>query len=249
MKLAIDLNADLGEGFASENELLPLISSASIACGLHAGDPSTMRSSIRAAHFAGVAIGAHPSLNDRENFGRTEVPVSGDEVFALVVYQLGAFQAIASSLGIRPHHVKLHGALYNLAARDRAIAAAAVRAIVAVDLTLVLFCPAASALAEAGAAAQLTLAREVFADRNYLPDGSLVPRGRPDALLQDPEAAARRVLRMLEEKVVMAIDGSEVPIEAETICVHGDTPAAVLFARQLRSELSSAGISIAAVSP
>ena len=245
MKLSIDLNADLGEGVASERELLPLISSASIACGLHAGDPSTMSASMRAAQAAGVAVGAHPSLNDRENFGRTELPVSPEEVFELVVYQLGAFQAMAQSLGIRPRHLKLHGALYNMAARDRRLAEAAVRAVLAVDRSLILFCPGGSALAEAGAAHHLRLAQEVFADRNYLPDGSLVPRTQPNALLHDPAEAAQRVMRMLQEKVVAAIDGREIPIEAETVCVHGDTPAAVLFARELRAHLRAAGITIA----
>lgn len=248
MKISVDLNSDLGEGVASEHELLPLISSASIACGLHAGDPSTMEASIRAAQATGVAVGAHPSLNDRKNFGRTELPVSPAEVFALVVFQLGAFQAIASSLGEKPRHLKLHGALYNMAARDHAIAKAVVQAVVAVDRSLVLFCPGASVLAEAGTAQQLRIAREVFADRNYLPDGSLVPRTRTGALLHDPEAAASRVLRMLQEKIVVAIDGTELPIEAETVCVHGDTPEAVLFGRQLRAHLTAAGISIAAVS-
>ena len=141
MKLSVDLNADLGEGIASEHELLSLISSASIACGLHAGDPSTIEASIRTAQANGVAVGAHPSLNDRKNFGRTELPVSPAEVFALVVFQLGAFHALASSLGEKPRHIKLHGALYNMAARDRAIAEAAVQAVVAVDRSLVLFCP------------------------------------------------------------------------------------------------------------
>ena len=248
MKLSVDLNADLGEGAPGEDELLSLISSASIACGLHAGDAATMAASIRAARAAGVAVGAHPSLHDRKNFGRIEQPVSPPEVFALVTYQLGAFQAIASSLGVKPSHLKLHGALYNMAARDQAIAEAAVEALVAFDRSLVLFCPGASALAKAGAARQLRIAREVFADRNYLADGSLVPRSRSDALLHDPELAARRVLQMLREKVVRAIDGTAVPIEAETVCVHGDTPDAVLFARQLRTHLSASGISIAPVS-
>ena len=249
MKLSIDLNADLGEGVASERELLPLISSASIACGLHAGDPSTMSASIRAARAAGVAVGPHPSLNDRENFGRIEVPVSPEEVFHLVTYQLGAFQAIARSLGANPRHLKLHGALYNMAARDRVIADAAVRAALVVDPSLILFCPGGSELAKAGAAHNVRLAREVFADRNYLPDGSLVPRTQANALLYQPEEAALRILRILDEKVVTAIDGSSIPIEAETVCVHGDTPDAVLFARQLRAQLTAAGISIAALSP
>jgi UPF0271 protein len=248
MKLSVDLNADLGEGVASENDLLPLISSASIACGLHAGDPSTMVASIRAAQAAGVMVGAHPSLNDRKNFGRTKLAVSPDEVFALVVYQLGAFQAMATSLGEKPRHIKLHGALYNMAARDDAIAQAAVQAIIAIDPSLILFCPGGSALAEASTAQKLHFAREVFADRNYLSDGSLVPRTRADALLHDPQAAATRVLRMLQDNVVVAIDGTEVPMKADTVCVHGDTPDAILFARELHSCLTAAGISIAAAS-
>jgi UPF0271 protein len=245
MKRSIDLNADLGEGVASERELLPLISSASIACGLHAGDPSTMIASIRAAQAADVAVGAHPSLNDRENFGRIELPISPEEVFSLVAYQLGAFQAIAHSLGVNPRHMKLHGALYNMAARDRVIAEAAVRAALVVDPSLILFCPGGSELAKAGSAHNLPLAREVFADRNYLADGSLVPRTQANALLHDPREAALRMLRILEEQAVTAIDGSTIAIEAETICVHGDTPDAVLFARQLRAHLITAGISIA----
>lgn len=248
MKLSVDLNADLGEGVASERELLPLISSASIACGFHAGDPSTMVASIRAAQAAGVTVGAHPSLNDRENFGRVELPVSPEEVFGLVAYQLGAFHAIARSLGVNPRHLKLHGALYNMAARDCAIADAAIRAALVVDSSLVLFCPGGSELAKAGSAHNLRIAREVFADRNYLPDGSLVPRTQANALLHDPQEAALRMLRILKEKAVTAIDGSTIAIEAETICLHGDTPDAVLFARQLRAHLTSAGISIAALS-
>ena len=182
MKLSIDLNADLGEGAASERELLGLVSSANIACGFHAGNPSSMTASILAAREAGVAVGAHPSLADRENFGRRELPVTPNEVFALVTYQVGAFQAIARSLGVRPHHVKPHGALYNMAARDPALADAVAHALLAVDRSLILFAPGGSALARAGEAIELTVAREVFADRNYLPDGSLVPRTRPDAL-------------------------------------------------------------------
>jgi UPF0271 protein len=247
MKLSIDLNADLGEGAASEGELLELVSSANIACGFHAGNPSSMSASIEAAKEAGVAVGAHPSLADRENFGRRELPVTPNEVFALVAYQVGAFQAIAASLGVRPNHVKPHGALYNMAARDPALAEAVAHALLAVDRSLILFAPGGSALARAGAAIELGVAREVFADRNYLPDGSLVPRTRPDALLHDAEEAAERVLRMLREHVVQTVDGSDIAIQAETICVHGDNPEAVLFARKLREQLSAAGVAVAAL--
>ena len=246
MKRTIDLNADLGEGAGSESELLALVSSANIACGFHAGDPGTMSASILAAKKAGVAVGAHPSLPDRENFGRRELPVTPDEVFALVVYQVGAFQAMAKSLGVRPNHVKPHGALYNMAARDPALAEAVTRAILALDRTLFLFAPGESALARAAAALELPVAREVFADRNYLPDGALVPRTRPDALLHDAEEAAARVLRMLRENVVRAIDGRDIPVQADTVCVHGDTPEAVAFAENLRAKLNAAGVSVAA---
>jgi UPF0271 protein len=246
VKLQVDLNADLGEGAPNEKDLLALVSSASIACGFHAGDPASISRSIAAAHAAGVSLGAHPSLADRENFGRTELTVAPDEVFALVVYQLGAFAATATSLGANPRHVKPHGALYNMAARDLALAEAVVCAIRTVDPSLVLFAPGKSALAEAGSSVGLRIACEVFADRNYLSNGSLVPRSRPDALLHDAEEATARVLRMLREEKVRAIDGSDLAIRGETICVHGDTPEAVAFARKLRAALATAGIAVAA---
>ena len=246
MKLSIDLNADLGEGAATESELLRLVSSANIACGFHAGSPAGMTASIRAAQAAGVAVGAHPSLADRENFGRREWPVSREEVLALMTYQLGAFQAIALSLGIRPQHVKPHGALYNMAARDPALAEAVAQALLAVDRTLILFAPGGSALAQAAEAVGLRVAQEVFADRNYQADGALVPRTHAAALLSNPEEAAGRILRMIRENVVRTIDGEDLAIHADTICVHGDTPDAVDFARKLRAHLASAGITVAA---
>ena len=246
MKLSIDLNADLGEGAPGERELLELVSSASIACGFHAGDPAMMSASIITARDAGVAVGAHPSLADRENFGRQELPVTPDEVFALVAYQVGAFNGLARSFGVRPNHVKPHGALYNMAVRDAPLADAIVRAVFAIDPSLTLFAPNDSALAQASGRIGLRVTNEVFADRNYMPDGTLVHRSRPDALLHDPEAAVERVLRMLQENRVRAIDGSDVAIKAETICIHGDNPESVAFARELRAKLLRAGIAIAA---
>jgi 5-oxoprolinase (ATP-hydrolysing) subunit A len=248
MRLRVDLNADLGEGAGNDRELLGLVSSASIACGFHAGDPATMSALIFAARAAGVAVGAHPSLADREHFGRKELPITPTDVFALIAYQVGAFHGIATSLGVRPNHVKPHGALYNMAVRDARLAGAIARAIVAIDPSLTLFAPNDSALAKAAEAVGLRLIREVFADRNYLPDGSLVPRSRPDALLHDPHKAAGRVLRMLRENLVRAIDGSDVPVHAETICVHGDTPEAVAFAQELRAKLMAADIAVSAPS-
>src|SRR5205085_423220 len=237
MSLFVDLNADLGEGAGHDDELLALVTSANIACGFHAGDAETMRRSIEAARGQKVAVGAHPSLFDRENFGRKELPVNSDEVFDAVVYQLGVFQAIAQAAEVHPNHVKPHGALYNMAVRDHELANAIGRAIAQVDLKLILFAPQNSALARAGESNGLQIAHEVFADRNYLSDGSLVPRTRPDALLHDPEEAASRVVRMLRESKVRSVDGVNVDVRAETICLHGDTPGAVDFARVLKSRL------------
>ncbi|MGZ5003226.1 MAG: LamB/YcsF family protein [Chthoniobacterales bacterium] len=245
--MSIDLNADLGEGAGHDNELLALVSSANIACGLHAGSAQMMQTSILAARERGVAIGAHPGFDDRENFGRRDVSLSGEEIFALVVYQVGAFQALAHSLGMHPQHVKPHGALYNMAVRNEEMADAIVRAIKQLDSKLILFAPVNSELSRAAENHELHIAREVFADRNYMPDGSLVPRGRPDALLHDPEEAANRVFGMLRDRKVRAIDGSEVHVEADTICVHGDNPEAVAFARELRLALHQMGIVVAAV--
>ena len=246
MSLFVDLNADLGENAGHDDELLALVTSANIACGFHAGDAETMRRSIEAARDRKVAVGAHPSLFDRENFGRKELPVKSDEVFDAVVYQLGIFQAIADAAKVRPNHVKPHGALYNMAVRDHELANAVGRAIARVDPKLILFAPQNSALARAGDTNGLQIAHEVFADRNYLSDGSLVPRSRPDALLHDPEEAAARVVRMLRESKVRSVDGVDVDVRAETICLHGDKPGAVGFARVLKSRLEKEGVSIRA---
>src|SRR5213080_2712695 len=246
MNLSVDLNADLGEGAAHDAELFELISSANIATGFHAGDADTMHAAVSTAKACGVAVGAHPSLFDRENFGRKELKVSAEEVFDAMAYQLGIFQAIAWAVGVRPNHVKPHGALYNMAVRDKKLADAIARAITSVDPKLILFAPDKSELARAGEAHGLQVAREIFADRNYLNDGWLVPRTRPDALLRDPKEAAERVLRMLREGKVRAVEGRDVEVRGETICVHGDTPGAVEFARELRTQLEREGVGISA---
>ena len=246
MNLSVDLNADLGEGSGHDDELFELISSANIATGFHAGDSDTMHAAISAAREHGVAVGGHPSFFDRENFGRKELKMSHEEVFDAVAYQLGIFQAIASALDVRPNHVKPHGALYNMAVRDARIADAIARAIGSIDSKLILFAPDKSELARAGEACGLQIAREIFADRNYLDDGWLVPRTRPDALLHDPKEAAQRVLRMLREGKVRSVEGRDVAVRGETICVHGDTPGAVEFARELRSRLEQEGVRISA---
>ena len=246
MSLFVDLNADLGEGAGHDDELLELVTSANIACGFHAGDADTMRQSIESARDRNVAVGPHPSLFDRENFGRKELPVKPDEIFEAVVYQLGIFQAIAEAAGVRPNHIKPHGALYNMAVRDEALADAIGRAIAGVDRKLILFAPQNTALSRAGEKNGLQIAHEVFADRNYMRDGTLVSRTQPNALLHDPVEAAPRVIRMLREGKVRSIDGVDVDVRAETICLHGDNPEAVEFARALRSRLEKEGVSIRA---
>jgi UPF0271 protein len=246
MNVTVDLNADLGEGAGYDLELLDFVTSANITCGFHAGDPSSILRSIRDAVEKNVSVGAHPSFLDRENFGRAEVTLPPAEVFAQVSYQLGAFSTLATAAGTRMNHVKPHGALYNMAARNPELADAIVQAILVVDPYLILFAPPNSALERAGEAAELGVVREVFADRNYLSDGSLVPRNRPDALLTDPNEAAKRVLRMLREGKVFSVEGHDVDVRAETICVHGDTPGAVEFARNLQMELRDQGVAIGA---
>ena len=246
MNLSVDINADLGEGAGHDDELFELISSANIATGFHAGDSDTMHAAVCAAREHGVAVGAHPSFFDRENFGRKELNIAYQEVLDAVAYQLGIFQAIASALDVRPNHVKPHGALYNMAVRDANLGDAIARAIESVDSKLILFAPDKSELARAGDAHGLQIAREIFADRNYLNDGWLVPRTRPDALLHDPKQAAARVLRMLREGKVRSVEGDDVDVRGETICVHGDTPGAVEFARELRTQLESEGVRIRA---
>ena len=246
MSLAIDINADLGERAGHDAQLLQLVTSANIACGLHAGDAQTMRETMLAARERGVAVGAHPSFDDRENFGRREMQIAHDELVALVAYQLGAFAAVAKSLGMRPQHVKPHGALYNMAARDEQIAHAIVAAVRQVDPTLVIFAPPTSELARAAEAKEVGVVQEVFADRNYMPDGSLVPRDHPQALLHDPEQAADRVFRMLRDDKVETIDGTDIYVHVDTVCVHGDTPHAVEFALALRTCLAQTGVIIGA---
>jgi UPF0271 protein len=248
MSLHVDLNSDLGEGAGHDGELFELISSANIATGFHAGDAHSMHVAIAAAKAHGVAVGAHPSLWDRENFGRKELPVSSSEVFDAVAYQVGVFAAVAAALDVRPNHVKPHGALYNMAVHDPKLADAIARAIRSIDPSLILFAPQNTDLASAGGAQGLQIAHEVFADRNYLANGQLVPRTRPDALLRDPREAGTRILRMLREGKVQSVDGTDVDVRAETICVHSDTPGAVEFARLLRAALVEHGIIIRSLS-
>jgi UPF0271 protein len=247
--IKIDLNCDLGEGAGHDTELMPLITSANIACGAHAGDDPTMRATIALAKQHGVAIGAHPGFDDRANFGRRELPVSPGEVQGLVHDQVLRLQLMARGLGARLSHVKPHGALYNMAARDPALARAVVDAIYEVDPRLVLFGLAGSHVIAVAEACGLPVASEVFADRTYQSDGSLTPRSQPGALITDEAAAVAQVLRMVREGKVRALDGRDVAIRAETVCVHGDGPNPVEFARRLRADLMAAGVDVAAFEP
>jgi UPF0271 protein len=249
MNVVIDLNSDLGEGAGHDNEILDLVSSANIACGFHAGDASSMFATIQAALERGVSLGAHPSFADREHFGRTETTLPPAEVYAIVAYQIGAFHALARAAGGRMNHVKAHGALYNMAARDRALADVIANAVLALDPKLILFAPAGSQLDFAATELGLTTASEIFADRNYLPDGSLVPRSDPKAFVHDPIEAADRIIGILSEGKVRAVDGTDVPMSAATVCVHGDNPQAVEFVRKLRERLELEELEIAAPSP
>ena len=242
--LRVDINCDLGEGGAHDAALMPLITSANIACGGHAGDEATMRATIRLALEHGVAVGAHPGLADRKNFGRVEQPLTPAGAGTLVLEQTERLQRLAEELGGLVTHVKPHGALYNMAARDAALARAVAEAVYEADSRLTLVGLAGSRLTEAGLACGLRILHEVFADRTYQADGSLTPRSRPDALITDGELVVAQVLRMVREGRVRATDGSEVEIKADTLCLHGDGPNPVLFARELRRELESVGVEI-----
>ncbi|WP_373378987.1 5-oxoprolinase subunit PxpA [Cupriavidus nantongensis] len=244
--MQIDLNADLGEGCGNDEALLALISSANIACGWHAGDAPTMVQTVQWALAHGVAIGAHPSYPDRDNFGRTEMQRDPEHVYADVLYQIGALDAIVRAQGGVLHHVKPHGALYNQAVRDPALARAIVRAVRDFDADLVFFGLAGSQMIDVAREAGLRVRQEVFADRGYNPDGTLVKRGTPGALHEDEEVALAQTLTMVRERRVRAIDGTWVPIQAETVCLHGDGAHALAFARRIRERLGAEGIAIRA---
>ena len=243
----IDLNSDVGEGGGTDAEILAHVTSANVACGFHAGGPSSMRATVALAAARGVAVGAHPAFADPEGFGRRAERVSPEETYEIVLYQIGALSAFAAAAGIQLQHVKAHGALYNLAATDRETAAALAHAVRDVDRRLVLVGLSGSHLLAAGREAGLRTASEVFADRGYRSDGSLLPRGEPGALVTDPEVVVQRAVRMAREGKVFAVDGTDVTVRAETICVHGDTPGAATLARALKQALAAEGFTVRAV--
>lgn len=249
MAWSIDLNCDMGESFGAwkmgqDEDILPYVTSANIACGFHAGDPSTMRKTVAAAIRHGVALGAHPGLPDLAGFGRRNMDISPDDAYDIVVVQVGALAGVAASQGGRLNHVKAHGALYNMAAKNRELADAIARAVHDVDPSLVLYALASSAQVDAGRNAGLTVAQEVFADRSYQSDGSLTPRKQPNAMIEDPDASIRQVLRMIKEGKVGSMQGGDIAVDADTLCIHGDQPGAVVFAKAIRKALEAEGITV-----
>lgn len=250
MSLIVDLNADVGEsknGLSQrDTDLVPLLTSASIACGFHAGDPETMRATVALAAAHHVAIGAHPGLADPQGFGRRELRVSPRQGENLVAYQVGALEAIAACEDVPLCHVKVHGALYTMVARDDHLAGAIARAVASVDRRLILFAPSGSCMARAALEEGLRVAHEAFADRAYEPDGTLTPRARPGAVMADVATVGRRVVEMVRTRSVTATDGSRVELAIDTLCVHGDTPGAVTLARRMRAALVAAGVRLAA---
>lgn len=251
--MRVDLNSDLGESFGpwpmgQDAALMASISSANVACGFHAGDPGAMRETVALAKAHGVAVGAHPGFPDLVGFGRREMKTTPQEVEDFVVYQVAALAGIAATQGVSLQHVKAHGALYNMACRDRALADAIARAVALVDRKLILFGLPGSELLRAGEAAGLPVAAEVFADRAYERDGSLASRNKPGSVIHDADAVVARAVRMVRDRDVVAVDGSIIPLEAQTICLHGDTPGAAELARAVRAGLERAGIQIGALS-
>lgn len=242
--MSVDLNADVGEGM-DDAQLLPYVTSANIACGMHAGDPVTMDQTVEMALSRGVRVGAHPGYPDRENFGRVLVEMSADEIENLVVYQVAALAGFVRSRGGRVTHVKPHGALYHSGAEFPDVARAIAEGIRRVGSDLVLVGAAGSMLIGAGQEAGLPVAEEAFADRRYRADGTLVPRGRPGAVIVDPEEAAEQAVGLARDGIVVAEDSSRLSIRADTICLHGDTPGAVEIARRIHERFRTAGIRIA----
>ncbi|MGH7205818.1 MAG: LamB/YcsF family protein [Nitrospiraceae bacterium] len=248
----IDLNCDMGESadperLSIEERLMPLVTSVSIACGFHAGNPDLMRRTIRLARAHGVAIGAHPGFRDPEGLGRRELDATPEAAENLIAYQIGALAGIAVLEGAQLSHVKPHGALYNMAARDRRLADAIARAVARVDRRLILFGLAGSELVKAGRTIGLTVTEEAFVDRAYNPDGSLVPRGREGAVIQDEQEVVARVRRLVREGAVASLDGQLIRLHADTICLHSDTSGADRLVGIVRRELTTAGVKIEAI--
>jgi len=248
----VDLNCDMGESFGAyrigaDEAVFPYITSANVACGFHGGDPTVMRTTLASARDRGVAVGAHPGFPDLIGFGRRNIDATTDEIYDLVVYQIGALLGFANAAKMRLQHVKPHGALYNMAVGKPELAAAIARAVRDVDRGLVLFGLPGSHLISEGEAAGLSTASEAFADRNYMSDGTLVSRRRSDAHVSDAAEAVSRAIRMVRDGTVTPVDGPPISMRVDTICIHGDGPHAAQFAQQLRSGFEKAGITVRAL--
>lgn len=251
-RFTVDLNCDMGESFGAytigqDKEILDLVTSANIACGFHASDPLVMQKTVKLAMAKNVAIGAHPGLPDLVGFGRREIKISPDEAYAMVVYQIGALWAFVQAEGGQLHHVKPHGALYNMAAVNARLAEAIAEAVYKVNPNLILYGLAQSELIKAGNKLVLKTAHEVFADRTYQPDGTLTPRQHPQSLITNPDEAARQVLKMVQEGIVQTPAQQDIPIIADTICIHGDGPYALNFARRIKEVLLREGVELRAI--
>lgn len=245
----VDLNADLGESFGvyalgEDEALLEVVTSANIACGFHAGDPSVMARTVALAASRGVGLGAHPGLPDLQGFGRRIIAISPAEVSEIVTYQIGALAAFARRAGTELQHVKPHGALYHMAERDPHVATAIARAARDWDTQMIVYGLSGGQLVQAGRELGLRIAEEVFADRTYQPDGTLTPRAQADALIDDPVAASSRMARLLMTGRIETVDGTELTLTADTICLHGDAPGTALRARHLRAALAEQGVVI-----
>jgi UPF0271 protein len=243
---SIDLNCDLGEGLATDEQIIPLISSANIACGYHAGDVDTMKRTIELCLQHNVAIGAHPSWPDKENFGRTEMVKTADEIYEIVTAQLFIIAQLAMEMGASLHHLKPHGALYNQSAKDKMIAAAIAKAVYDFDSSLILFGLSGSISLTEAAKLGLTTAHEVFADRTYQDDGSLTPRSQSNALIKDEQESLQQILQLINTQTVTTVAGKIVTLKADTICIHGDGSNAVAFVKTISSALKQSHIDIKA---
>lgn len=246
----VDLNSDLGESFGAyrigcDGEVLAQVTSANVACGWHAGDPMVLNRTLALARERGVAVGAHPGYPDLMGFGRREMKLSPEEAYAYVLYQLGAFAAFAKRHGLPVQHLKAHGAMYNTAGKDMTLALAICRAVKDFDPEIILLGLSGSKLIEAAREMGLRAASEIFADRAYEEDGSLVNRQKPGAMIEDEEEAIARVIRMVKEGKVTSITGRDIPVEADSVCVHGDGPRALQFTSRIRERLQQEGIELA----
>jgi len=248
---SIDLNCDMGESTSlftynieKDIALMSYMSSVNLACGYHAGDAHTMHRLVETAMDKRIAIGAHPSFPDRENFGRTNITVSTSELYDIILYQLGALQAFVNVKGGRLHHVKPHGALYNMAAKNRSLADAICKAMVDFDRDLILYGLSGSELIKASKEAGLKVASEIFSDRTYQDDGSLTPRTMPAALIEDEQLALKQVMQMVKEGTVLTLSGKNISLQADTICIHGDGKHALEFARKIHHALLENGVNI-----